>query len=104
MTVTIPSKKLDGLSARLGAFMSRLAALGEVAPRQGEELAGAWRLHDDGQGARADRTGDRAPAAAGADEIAPGSCMSPLVVKAAITAVEGLTLAKSLSNRQVPHR
>jgi len=25
--VTIPSKKLDGLSARLGAFMSRLAAL-----------------------------------------------------------------------------
>ena len=27
MTVTIPSKKLDGLSARRGAFMSRLAAL-----------------------------------------------------------------------------
>jgi len=27
MTVTILSKKLDGLSARLGAFMSRLAAL-----------------------------------------------------------------------------
>ena len=29
MTVTIPSKKLDGLSARLGAFMSRLAALAD---------------------------------------------------------------------------
>src|SRR5262249_35101674 len=76
---------------------------GEVAPRQGEALAGA-RLYEDGRGARADRTGDRAPAAAGADEIGPGSCMSPLVVKAAITAGEGLTPAKPLSNRQVPHR
>ena len=43
----------------------------EVAPRQGEALAGA-RLHEDGRGARADRTGDRAPTAAGADEITPG--------------------------------
>src|SRR5215472_15407290 len=74
-----------------------------MAPGSRKELAGA-RLHEDGRGARADRTGDRAAAAAGADEIVPGSCMSPLVVKAAITAVEGLTLAKPLSNRQVPHR
>ena len=33
MTVTIPSKKLDGLSARLGAFMSRLAALARSEPK-----------------------------------------------------------------------
>src|SRR5262245_17937167 len=42
-----------------------------MAPDSRKELAGA-RLHEDGRGARADRTGDRAAAAAGADEIAPG--------------------------------
>jgi len=47
-----------------------------MAPGSREELAGA-RLHEDGGRARADRAGDRAPAAAGADEIAPGSCAAP---------------------------
>src|SRR5262249_20252844 len=37
----------------------------------GRSACGA-RLHEDGRGARADRTGDRAPTAAGADEITPG--------------------------------
>jgi hypothetical protein len=43
-----------------------------MAPGSREKLAGA-RLHEDGRRARADRAGNRAPAAAGADEIAPGS-------------------------------
>src|SRR5262245_27674156 len=47
-----------------------------MAPGSREKLAGA-RLHEDGGRARADRAGDRAPAAAGADEIAPGSCAAP---------------------------
>src|SRR5262249_5278524 len=47
-----------------------------MAPGSREKLAGA-RLHEDGGRARADRAGDRALAAAGADEIAPGSCAAP---------------------------
>src|SRR5215813_9436162 len=47
-----------------------------MAPDSREKLAGA-RLHEDGGRARADRAGDRALAAAGADEIAPGSCAAP---------------------------
>ena len=41
-----------------------------MAPGSREKLAGA-RLHEDGRRARADRAGDRAPPAAGTDEIAP---------------------------------
>src|SRR5262249_9175088 len=47
-----------------------------MAPDSREKLAGAW-LHEDGGRARADRAGDRAPAAAGADEIDPARAQRP---------------------------
>src|SRR6266403_3590520 len=44
-----------------------------VAPGSGETLA-AERLHEDGGTARTARAGNRAPTAAGADEIVPAGC------------------------------